>query len=240
MKSKISAADRYTIMSAFAASAAIMLVAASAVMVARAYLSASTDSADNEFAPMTYTNTAISEGILPGKTKTDDDYPLESTLNGDTYTYTVPKTAITHNEAGGDKKPVYVRMTYTLSVYDGDVNVSSSYPCTLVALENTNWTLRSDGYYYYNAIVVPDGDTTDLFGGQGVKFTSKKEIPSDLEVKINVIVDTVQAVSTDSSKWTAEDYSTTEVNTAWGVTPTLPDSRAKDQNPVNITWPSGS
>lgn len=222
------------IMTAFAAAATIMLLAASAVTSVQAYLSAATDSVDNEFAPMTYTNTHITEtGESGGK------YTITSSGSG-TKTYTVTKTAAATNDTGGDKKPVFVRMTYTLSIYDGNgVNVTPShdYATAVVGLEtyydSSKWT-KDGNYYYYNGILLPGDSTPDLFNAQGVKFTSDKAL-TDMTVKVNVIVDTVQAISTDSGLWTAKDFSTTEVVQAWGKTPALPDVAGRPETQTAVT-----
>lgn len=232
MKGKSNVSDRYTIMAAFSAAAAIMIFAASAVVAVQAYLTASTNTVDNEFAPMTYTNTEITE------TGGDKDNNFTLTGSEANTNWTITKAAKVNNPAGGDRKPVFVRTTFTLSVYDGDVNVSSYYPCTVNDLSlNDDWVKNSaDGYYYYKKVLVPGEVTSDLFNGNGVVFKPTVPLPDGLVVKVDVIADTVQAVSTDTSKWTGADYSTTEVVQAWGVTPSFNGSLPEGKTSVGVTW----
>ena len=100
------------------------------------------------------------------------------------------------------------------------------------------WAGRNDDpYYYYNAIVLPGTSTTELFGGDiTMDFDSK--LPKDYKVEIDVIADTVQAVSIDTSKWkeAGGTFSDTEVKQAWSMKPTnLPSVEATGSN-LAITW----
>ena len=187
-----------------------MLTASVTVWAVRAYLSTKTDALENEFTPITYTNTSVREN--------DKTF----TFTGGTATVDIDKAAWVTNNAGGDIKPVFVRMAVTASVYNtAGINVTTDYPVELsfpqaAAAWNEHWTKKGD-YYYYNYILRPGESTEHLFDS----VTLAQSIPKDYEVKINVMADTVQAVSDDSAGWTAKDYSTTEVDLAWNITPTL-------------------
>lgn len=209
-KAKAFNKDKWTV---FMATAAILLVSAAGVLVVRAYLVAQSEQKQNEFAPMTYTDTEIVES--------QTEFKL---TNGST---TISKKATISNPAGAQKKPVFVRVAVVCSVYDADgVNVAYKYNCAASFTTASGWTLK-DGYYYYNSIVDPGESTTELFGSD-VTISNTKDLPNDYKINIDVIADTVQAVSTDSSRWTADDYTIEEITKAWEVTPILSGK--------NVTW----
>ena len=105
-----------------AASAGVLFVTTAMVLVVRAYLTAKTNEKVNEFAPMTYTNTEITE------TKTEwPDTPQDAS-----YDVYIDKSAQVKNLSGNDKKPVFVRVVVTYSIYDTEgMNVTRDYPCTI-------------------------------------------------------------------------------------------------------------
>ncbi|MBQ9902298.1 MAG: hypothetical protein IJM51_07940 [Clostridia bacterium] len=242
---KIKKLDRNSVMLAVCAVLGIIVVSVTAVMVVRAYLTAITDNKINPFAPMTYTNTEIEE-----PTSSWPDTPQDTS-----YDVYINKSAKVKNLPGADKKPVFIRVAVTYSVYDASgVNVTSDYPVIttdhdneLVFTQGTNWTAKqSDGYFYYNKIVLPGGQTDEFFGS-AVKVDFGKTLPDGYKVEIDVIADTVQAVSTDSSKWKelGGKFSATEVSLAWGKTPTgdpsgdLPAVTATGDG-LKIKWPASS
>ena len=198
---------------AILATIGIMSVAVAAVFAVRAYLNAQSEEKKNEFAPMTYTDTNVEEPVTSGTIPSDN-----TDVN---YTWT-NKSATVKNSAGTDKKPVFVRVAVKYMVYDSaGVNVSTKY--SDIGLEFTSpadWT-EIDGYYYYNKILDPGESTSDVFNGGGVTITNADKLPEGYEVKIDVIADTVQAVSVDTSLWTADDYTASEVTKAWGKTPNI-------------------
>ena len=189
-------------------------------------------------APMTYTNTQIEETVTSMPQPPSEQEP----------DIVIRKRATVKNLAGSDKKPVYVRVALTWSVYDDEgVNVTSQYPVKSLSFTHADgwsckgddgWAGRNDDpYYYYNAIVLPGTSTTELFGGDiAMDFDSK--LPKDYKVEIDVIADTVQAVSIDTSKWkeAGGTFSDTEVIKAWSMKPTsLPSVEATGSN-LAITW----
>lgn len=200
------------------ATASIIFISIVNVMVVRAYLTAQSDEMQNEFAPMTYTDTEIYEST-------------SKNLTMDT-SYIVEKSAVVKNPAGGQKKPVFVRVAVVCAVYDpSGINIAYQYNCTASFTLNTaDWTKGSDGYYYYNKIVDPGEETSELFDGKSVKINNAESLPEDCTVHVNVIADTVQAVSTDSSKWTKDDYTVVEVSKAWEIEPSF------DKDTKIIKW----
>jgi hypothetical protein len=214
----------------------IMVVSVAGVLVVRAYLTAVTNNKINPFAPMTYTNTEIDEPATTwNKTPTDANPDI-----------TIDKSAIVKNLPGNDKKPVFIRVAVTYSVYNGDgVNVTSDYPINeLQFTQGDDWTKGStftnhpDEYYYYNAIVIPGDQTTEFFKTDvTVDFDSK--LPAGYRVEIDVIADTVQAVSTDSAKWKASDYIfAAEAQQAWpnrNASISAPADTSQ-QVPASVTW----
>lgn len=210
-KAKAFNKDKWTV---FVATAAILLVSVVGVLAVRAYLVAQSEQKNNEFAPMTYTDTQIEEP--------QTEFEL---TDGAT---TIQKKATISNPAGEQKKPVFVRVAVVCSTYDAEgINVAYKYNCTASFTTASGWTLKDDGYYYYNSIVDPGESTTELFGS-AVSISNTEDLPNDYKINIDVIADTVQAVSTDSSKWTSDDYTTAEIATAWGITPAL--------NGKTVTW----
>lgn len=215
----------------------IIIVSVSGVLIVRAYLTAKTNDKINPFAPMTYTNTEVSEP--------EHEFSSTQDINKD---ITVAKSAKVKNLAGSDKKPVFIRVALTYSVYDENgVNVTSEYPIQGYEFPNglgTGWTQKNDGYYYYNAIVPPGGETNEIFApvdpevkSPRLKVLLDKDLPTTYRIEVNVIADTVQAVATDSSKWTASDYTAAEVNKVWNHHPTftVPVGKEDTQEGVAIS-----
>lgn len=230
--------DRKKLLPYAGAVAGVVLVSVIGVLVVRAYLTAKTNFKNNPFAPMTYTNTQIEETVTSMPQPPSEQEP----------DIVIRKRATVKNLAGSDKKPVYVRVALTWSVYDDEgVNVTSQYPVKSLSFTHADgwsckgddgWAGRNDDpYYYYNAIVLPGTSTTELFGGDiTMDFDSK--LPKDYKVEIDVIADTVQAVSIDTSKWkeAGGTFSDTEVKQAWSMKPTnLPSVEATGSN-LAITW----
>ncbi|MBQ4397891.1 MAG: hypothetical protein II828_10250 [Clostridia bacterium] len=228
-KKKLSRTDRYMIYSAFAAAAGIMIISASAVVSVHAYLTAQSNSKSNPFAPapdFTYTDTNVVE-------PNGSSYKIEVDRNSSSQQDLLVKTAenkdktakvqnIPNDDANGYlHKPVFVRVTMVANIYDNDgCNLTRKYPnCTPSYTINTaDWTaIGSDPtYYYYKKIISPGQDTSEVF--TSVTINHAELLPSAAKVKISVIADTVQAVSTDGN-WSPSDFSTTEVAQAWGKTP---------------------
>ena len=223
--------DRSSLLLALCAVMGVVVVSVAGVLVVRANLTAKTNNKINPFAPMTYTNTEIKE-----------DHDTWSDIEQDSsYDVSVAKKAKVENNDGTDKKPVFIRVAVTYSVYDSaGVNITSEHPCTLSFDEGSGWVKKNDdGYYYYNAIVVPGGLTNELFGSDvKVSFNDGDALPSGARVEIDVVADTVQAVATDSSKWKASDYTADEVSKVWTHVPsfTVPNDKKDTREPINITW----
>ena len=194
------------------ASAGVLFVAVATVLVVRAYLTSQTASATNPFAPMTYTNTDVYE-------------PTSSfTVNESTNTFT--KAIQAYNNEGSDKKPVYARVALVATVYDANgLNVTTDYSGITVTPPSScssDWTKGSDGYYYYKYVLNPGQYSTALFGADQ-KFTiggiaDSDSLPSGYYVDIAVVLDTVQAIETDSALWTeSPSYTTSLASSAWGA-----------------------
>lgn len=200
------------------ATSAILLVSVVCVLVVRAYLTARSNEKLNEFAPMTYTDTEIHEDTT--------QYTLSVAS-------TIDKNAVVHNPAGSQKKPVYVRVAVVCKVYDKDgINVSTKYNCQPTFTLASDWTNGDDGYYYYNKVLLPGEDTSNLFASD-ITISNTADVPTDHTIKIDVIADTVQAVLTDSSKWSKADLDPSAANGAWGVTGTIDST---DDTRESISW----
>lgn len=207
----------------FAATAAVMVVALAGVWAVNAYLSAQTETATNTFSPQqyTYTDIGISE---PGGT----GYTINiSGTTGTLKSGTNNKSAKVTVSSGEDKKPVFIRATLVMNIYASNgANITAD--CLAAGIEpdytinTTDWT-GIDGaggltYYYYNGIVIPGDETSNLI--TNVDILNATDLPDGSSVEVDVIADAVQAVSYDGQDWNASHYTTAEINKAWGVTPT--------------------
>lgn len=225
----------------------VIVVSVAGTLVIRAFLSAVTETLVNPFYSMTYTDINIDDSFNSATvnwTKT----------NSDDKDLVITKHAKVDVPGSNQLKPVFVRMMVTTSVYDSDeedaVNISSKYPDVKLddsSFDTTLWkkkTVNGVDYYYYNRIVLPtdddDGVTADIFGTAANNVTVKngKDIPKGAQIRVNVIADTVQAVSVDTTDWKKYGFSKTEVQQAWGVAPTgdLPSATSTGSG-LAVTWP---
>ena len=203
-KSKTLNQDRLTLI---LATLSILLVSVAVVLIVRAFLTSQAEEKTNEFWPMTYTDTNLVEP--------EQNFDLE---NGAT---TITKNATVENPAGLQKKPVCVRMAVVCKVYDeAGINVSNKFNCEATfTIDETKWQ-EIDGFYYYKSVLMPGVSTTNLFNSE-ISISNTEDIPSNYQIKIDVIADTVQAVETDSADWKASDITANCACTAWGVSATL-------------------
>lgn len=198
------------------ASAGVVFVAVASVLVVRAYLSAQTDDVTNPFAPMTYTNTDIYEPT--------DEYTVAPTSSA-----SFNKSIQVCNNAGEDKKPVFARVALVATVYDANgLNVTTDYPDVKVTpptnCNSEYWTKGTDGYYYYNYILYPGDYSYRLFtASQNFSVSGISNfysLPVGGKIDVAVILDTVQAVETDSALWyePSPAFSKQPATDAWGST----------------------
>ena len=235
----------------------IIIVAAAAVFVIRAYLSATTQVKENPFGPMTYTDFDLGEAFDPNIVwEQENEQDVDIKISKDPY-ITV--------DLDREKKPVYVRFSIVTAVYasgaEDAVNITALYPDVKATWTLTDdWTQinSSDGtpFYYYNRIVLPvyesgdssDGKTLPMFesvNGKTITVQNAKTIPKNAQVRITVIADCVQAVSIDNASWRdySGNFSAAEVAIAWGKTPTGPNGGALPSvqstgEYLTIEWPT--
>lgn len=92
------------------------------------------------------TNTfSVAGGPAPG---------IEETFDGHT------KTNV-YVENNGDV-PCLVRATVVVNLLDDNGNVIPGTPVYDISFNSTDWTPLSDGYWYYNGVVAPNGTTAVL------------------------------------------------------------------------------
>lgn len=230
------------ILTVICCTAAVLLLSTCMVMATRAFIYNESDWTVNSFGHMTYTDIGINEP------------------NGDTFALTVDssgqvvqaqttigqKEVVIKNNNGNEKKPVFVRAYAVMTVYDSTgVNVitqSVAPNCSLSFTADSGWvkdTASDPGYYYYSSTLLPGEETTPLMTGGSVGISHPESIPDGSIVSIVIIADAIQAVSMDSSVWTAADYSTANVTAAWGKTPTLGTLSAaqlKTKVSTSVTW----
>lgn len=119
--------------------------------------------------------------------------------------------------------PVYVRarlvITWQCTDDNGDPIVLYAVPEKgtdyTIDINETDWELHSDGYYYYQYIVPSEGKTKDLIEECVALTDFTDERGNTYTLSVNVIVQTVQAVgyTDDDEKKAVED--------AWGLVPDL-------------------
>lgn len=224
----------------------VILISVVSVLVVRAYLSTVTQAKGNPFTPleMTYTDTETVEpggssyGIVIESGETTGTLQHEGT----------DKSAYVHNSKGEDKKPVFVRVTMVMNIYDANgVNVTRKYPdCAPNYVHGSggsnDWVADNSHpvRYYYKHVLLPDGETSNVF--DSVNISNADQLPQNATVKIRVITDTVQAVETDERSWTAADYKYDQVAFAWtGATATvdksgLSESQLASQVTAPVNW----
>ena len=230
----------------------MVVISTAAVFVVRALLTDITNLRANQFTSMTYTNIDIIEPS--GKT-----YSVDLSYDQVTHKYTsldgtVSKNAQITNLPGEDKKPVYIRTKVIMTIcdeqgYDITMNYSQgSLRVTLGDLFQTpgDWWEGANGYYYYKHILIPGQSTSNLFKGNdqdgySVTINNAIYLPDKCKVHIDVLADSVQAVSTDTVKWTAADYykteSISEVEKAWKMTPTPATvTNMTEQQTTTCSW----
>ncbi len=234
--------------SMLSAVAGTLVVILASVIAVRAYLTAQTDLMKNKFSSkeMTYTDTSIFE---PGGSSYTIDIDNQSKI-GTLKSNSTDKSAQVHNSDGIDKKPVFVRVTMVMNIYDSNgVNVTRDYPeCTPTYVPGANWgdNWVADSQnttpvcYYYKHILVPNGYTSNVFDSVTIAHADK--LPQNATVKIRVMTDTVQAVETDDVNWTAADYTESEVAKAWSGataevdTSDLTDLQLASQVTAPVNW----
>lgn len=239
------------ILIAVCATAGIILAAIIAVFAVQAYMYTETEWKENEFGQFTYTNT---DTVMNDADITVSIDSTDGTIGGDNMG---SQSAVIKNFRGKDKKPVFVRAFVTMIIYSDSTqtfDVTPSYSqYVLNFTPGSGWSRLEDGYYYYNKVLRPSEKTSDLLQSVSISVDTEaynsgfdNPLPDGAVIKIMVLADTVQAVSTDTSRWTTEDiYNSTEVSAAWhNVTKTispslesLTDDQKKQQNTnVTVEW----
>lgn len=150
---------------------AFVLVAA-VIGTTIAYYEIASRTVDNTFEPGTIGTLTVNETFTDGGTEKKDVYV---TLNG------------------GDTS-VYVRALVTINFQNDSGNLIAKGPVkdTDYTIEmGSNWTLKSDGYWYYYDTVAPDTSTTNL-------IVSCKTLSTDYKLVVDVVTQSIQATPTDA------------------------------------------
>lgn len=237
---------------AVCATAGVLLVAVIGVWAARAFIYTETDWVESRFGQFTYTNT---ETVTPSI-----DFNIQVNTSGTITGSNLNQSyAAVKSEKGRDKKPAFVRAFVVMNIYSDS---TETYDITLQHTQyyldftpGANWTRLEDGYYYYNKVLRSGETTSELLSKGSVSLQidedaynggANKPLPDGAVVKIFVLADTMQAVSSDSSRWTTEElYNVPEVALAWShvsytVSPALDTLSEKERTlqdtDVTITW----
>lgn len=159
---------------------ALILVVGAAAGGTVAWLTQTTETANNNFSYGTV-SCRINENFT-GTTKSD---------------VTVTNTGNT---------PAYIRAACIVNWVDAQGNIAANVPAEYtysLSIPGAGWTAGSDGYYYYNGVVNPEGTT------EGSLLTCTSSHPTDGEytLSVKVIASAVQATPS------------TAVNEAWPGNP---------------------
>lgn len=141
---------------------------------------------------------------------------LKANTSPVTNTFTAAKSDITIDEdvTGGQKKSIIVQNTGTATSYvrvklvmnwvDESGNVVSGGSLPKVTLNELDWFVQDD-IYYYTKPVAQDGETTNLLQ-EGSPITEPTEKPAGCHLEVTVLAESIQAAPS------------TAVEGAWAVT----------------------
>lgn len=171
---------------------AVTFVLAVTVATVYAYLSASTNTVSNSFSA-------------------DVDPVLSIT---ETFKDNVKSNvAVQVEKAGETTYTVYVRAAIVVTWKDASGNVLATKPVSptdyTITLNDTNWFLHTDGYYYCKS-PVQSGNATPVLITTCAPVEGKT--PAGYGLNVEIIAQAVQA------KGTTDDDGTPAVTDAWGVT----------------------
>ena len=120
--------------------------------------------------------------------------------------YEIRKTVTARNSG---KLPMYVRVKLTPEITLANVarGREAEIDTSLVSydIDELNWTLHTDGYYYYNHALTTDQEAPPLF--TKVKFSeSMGNLYKDSTITFTVLIQVVQANGNDSSAIEAHSW----------------------------------
>ncbi len=172
----------------------LTMIAISAAVIAKYFNSS--NQLENNFTPGVYDTPMISDTV---EKDTDSSF----------YKSNVVVTV------GSNDYPVFVRANLVITWQNDSGEVYGQPPVPekdyTIEYNKTDWTLGSDGYYYFNHIVQSGGSTKPLINAdQKLKQTGKA--PDGYTMHVEVIAETIQALGKTSDNKTA-------VMDAWGVQP---------------------
>lgn len=188
----------------------LLVAAVLSVSITSAYISAQTKDKNNDFSPFTTTDTQISE---PNGTEYTID--VSGTIKDKEITVT--------NTAGGQNKPVFVRVKLVIMGDEVDgvqqfVDIGAIY-----GELNDEWVKGRDGYYYYKYALKPNEKTTSVFKDGTIKIS---RYANSYSFQIDAIADTVQAISNNAvttDVFKEDDLTKEFIEKAWGVD-NIPDA----------------
>jgi len=171
---------------------AVTFVLAVTVATVYAYLSASTNTVSNSFSADVDPDITIAESFNPDTDNVKTDVAVQ-----------VGKTGYT----------VYVRAAIVVTWKDASGNVLATKPVSptdyTITLNDTNWFLHTDGYYYCKS-PVQSGNATPVLITTCAPVEGKT--PAGYGLNVEIIAQAVQA------KGTTDVGGTPAVTDAWGVT----------------------
>lgn len=173
--------------------AVLTMIAISVTVIAK-YLNSS-NQLENGFTPGVYDTPTVSDTV-----KEDTD--------GIFYKSNVVITVGSHDY------PVFVRADLVITWQNDAGEVYGQPPVPekdyTIEYNDTDWTLGTDGYYYYNE-AVQSGDSTKPLIRENQKLKQTGKAPDGYTMHVEVIAETIQAVGISGNK--------TAVMDAWGVQP---------------------
>ena len=131
---------------------------------------------------------------------------------GEDVTTDVKKDVVVKNK--GDI-PVFVRAAIIVNWVDDNGNVYAAKPVAgedndyIISLNTTNWTLASDGFYYYNSTVPAGGSTGNLIN------TCKPVVdkaPDGYTLRVTILAEAIQADGESGGQYAVETVWPVKVN----------------------------
>lgn len=102
----------------------------------------------------------------------------------------------------------YIRAAVVANWCDEDGNILAPQPVTLGgSILGSNWSLKSDGYYYYSSSVSAGDSTGALITGSGYTPPDRPVgVPADAHLEMTIVCQAIQseggAVTVDGNGWT--------------------------------------
>ena len=174
---------------------AVLTISSFSVMLIAKYAKSS-NQLENDYTPGVYDTPTINDTV-------------DADADGNFYKSNVIITV------GSNDYPEFVRAALVITWQNAQGEVYGQPPVLgddySIEYNDADWTLGSDGYYYYNK-AVKSGCSTEPLIGADQKLKQTGSAPEGYTMHVEVVAETIQAVGKTSDNITA-------VMDAWGVQP---------------------